>query len=104
MTLLSVLRTSAMKELAFTAIATSRGVSHTHCMIHQESTEDLKMADLNSTAFTSLGSLKCLQRLLKCVGVSDERFDVHTARGHHLQGSRVAARIINNNIVYRAFE
>ncbi len=55
-------------------------------------------ADLNGPSFASLGSLECLQRLLQCVGVSDEGLNVHTARGYHLQGSRVATKFNKGSI------
>lgn len=61
----------------------------TMCMV--QSWILLKMtADLNGPSFSSLGSLECLQCLFQCVGVSDEGLNIHTARGHHLKGSRVA--------------
>ena len=49
-------------------------------------------ADLNGPSFSGLGSLKCLQSLLQSVGMSDERLNIHTARGYHLQGGRVATK------------
>ena len=56
------------------------------------------MSDLNGTSLASLGSLKCLQGLFQCIGVSDERLNIHTARGYHLQGSWVAEHSTKRSI------